>query len=166
MPKLIALPRFPFVATVAICLALVGGGLVLANLLNLAACPLCILQRMLYLLLALIAAIGSAVGQATARRIIAAAMTAVAATGIFVAGYQVWIQRFARDTNCVADAPWWEQWVDWASEHVPMLFQVSGLCSEQPWRLLGLSIAEWSLLAFSTLLALALFALFRKYPAS
>ncbi|MDO9601355.1 MAG: disulfide bond formation protein B, partial [Rhodocyclaceae bacterium] len=32
-------------------LALVGGGVVLAQTLNLAACPLCILQRMLYLLL-------------------------------------------------------------------------------------------------------------------
>jgi disulfide bond formation protein DsbB len=34
-------------------LGLVAGGVVLAQTMNLAACPLCILQRMLYLLLAL-----------------------------------------------------------------------------------------------------------------
>ena len=166
MHKLIAHPRFPFVVAACICLGLVGGGLVLANLMNLAACPLCIVQRMLYLLLALVAGVGSVVAQTTARRGAAAVAAVIAATGVFVAGYQVWIQRFATDTNCSANAPWWERFVDWAGEQSPLLFQANGLCSDPAWRFLSLSIAEWSLLAFSFLLALALFAAFRKSPAT
>lgn len=161
MKKLLAHPRFPFAAAAAVGVGLVVGGVILARLLNLAACPLCILQRMIYLLVALIGLMGLVVARPLPRRFVALAMAAAAATGAFVAGYQIWIQRFARETNCVADAPWWEQMVDWASEHIPLLFQVSGLCSEVPWKLLGLSIAEWSAIAFTALFALALFAAFR-----
>ncbi len=162
MNKFLLQPRLPFAAAAAVSLALVGGGIVLAHLLNLAACPLCILQRMLYLLLALVGIGGLITVQPLARRLAALAMAAIAATGAFVAGYQIWIQRVAHDTNCVADAPWWEQLVDWAGQHLPLLFEVSGLCSERPWKLLGLSIAEWSLLAFSAMFALAVFAALRR----
>lgn len=166
MNKLLSHPRFPFAAAVAVSVSLVVGGVILAKLLNLAACPLCILQRMLYLLLAVVAGIGFVVAQPLPRRLVAVAMAAIAATGAFVASYQIWIQRFARDTNCVADMPWWEQLVNWAGERMPLLFQVSGLCSEPPWRFLGLSIAEWSLLAFTALFALALFTALRRATAS
>lgn len=167
MYKLVLQPRFPFIASAVICLALVGGGLILASLLNLAACPLCIIQRMLYLLLALVSIAGIAMNRnSIARRLLALDMALIAAVGIFVAGYQVWIQRFARETNCSADAPWWEKLVDWAGEKLPLLFQANGMCSDPAWKFLTLSIAEWSLLAFSTLLVLALIALFRKTPAS
>ncbi|MDD5247475.1 MAG: disulfide bond formation protein B [Rhodocyclaceae bacterium] len=162
MNKFVRNPRFPFAAAVVVSLSLVIGGVILAQLLNLAACPLCILQRMLYLLLALVGAGGLAAARPLARRFAALAMAAVAGTGAVVAGYQIWIQRFAHDTNCVANAPWWEQLVDWAGEKLPLLFGVSGLCSEPPWKLLGLSIAEWSLLAFSVLFGLAAFAALRK----
>jgi disulfide bond formation protein DsbB len=163
MNKLLAHPRFPFAAAAAVSVGLVVAGLLLAQLLNLAACPLCILQRMLYLLLAAVGVLGLLARRTFWRRLAAWLMAAVAATGAFVAAYQVWIQRFARDTNCVADTPWWEQLVDWASERLPLLFQVSGLCSEPGWKLFGLSIAEWSLLAFSGLLVLAVFAARRRY---
>ena len=158
MNKLLQHPRTPFAAAALVSLGLVGGGVLLAQLLNLAACPLCILQRMLYLLVALAGGLGLLVTRPLPRRLAALAMAAVAATGAFVAGYQIWIQRFAQETNCTANAPWWEQMVDWAGEKLPLLFGVSGLCSEPGWKLLGMTIAEWSLLAFSTLFAMALFA--------
>jgi disulfide bond formation protein DsbB len=114
---------------------------------------------MLYLLLGLIAGIGIAAAGSHSGRIGMALITAsVAGTGVFVAGYQVWIQRFAQDTNCAAQAPWWEQMVDWAGERIPFFFQANGLCSDPAWKFLGLSIAEWSLVAFTTMLALALLA--------
>ena len=165
MPPAFRHPRLPFVAICLISFGLVGGGLVMAQLLNLAACPLCILQRMLYLLLGLVAVIGIAAGHPLVRRVVAADAAAIAATGMFVAGYQVWIQRFSRDTNCSADAPWWERLVDWAGEQLPLLFQASGMCSDPAWKFLGLSIADWSLTAFAALLALALYAAVRRLPA-
>lgn len=156
-------PRALFVVACVMSFGLVGGGVLMAQLLNLAACPLCIIQRMLYLLLGLVAAFGIALAaRPLGRRIAAVAMAAVAATGLFVAGYQIWLQRFARDTKCAVDTPWWEQLVDWAGARLPLLFQPNGLCSDAAWKFLGLSIAEWSSMAFATLLALALAAAFAR----
>jgi disulfide bond formation protein DsbB len=46
-----------------------------------------------------------------------------------------------------------------------LLFEASGLCSEAGWKLLGLSIAEWSLVAFSSMTVAMLVAIFRRQPA-
>ena len=140
--------------------ALVAGGVVLAQTLNLAACPLCILQRMLYLLLALEAVLLLTLTQG--HRLLAVLMAATAATGAGIAGYQTWLQRFAQGISCGGGQPWWEQFVDWAGKQVPLLFQASGLCTETGWVFLGLSIAEWSLLFFSAMTLLALRALHQR----
>ncbi len=156
-------PRAPFAFALAAGLGLVLGGVLMAELLRLAACPLCIIQRMLYLLLALAAAAGLAAAERpAARRLVAIISAAIAATGAFVAGYQVWLQRFAEDTRCSSGYPWWERLVDWAGERVPLLFQPNGLCSDPAWKFLGLSIADYSLAIFSGFLALFLWALFRR----
>lgn len=143
-------------------LALVGGGVVLAQTLNLAACSLCILQRMLYLLLGIEALLLFLA--ARRHRLVALLMVVTAVTGVFIAGYQTWLQRFAQGISCGGGQPWWEQFVDWAGKQVPLLFEASGLCSEAGWAFLGLSIAEWSLLFFSTMTLLALRALLMSGP--
>lgn len=156
-------PRGLFTATGIVSLGLVGGGLILANTLNLAACPLCILQRMLYLLLAIEAiAAWMLAGSPLPRRGIAFVMAATALTGVGVAAYQTWLQRFAKNVSCTADQPWWESFVYWAGEQWPLMFEASGLCSEAGWRFLGLSIAEWSLVAFTAMSIAMLIALLRK----
>jgi disulfide bond formation protein DsbB len=142
---------------------LVSGGIVLAELFHLAACPLCIIQRALYLALSLVAAVGVAVAaRPVASHLVALLLAVVAATGVCVAGYQVWLQRFAPSTNCSPFPSWWEEMVDWAGEQVPVLFKASGLCSDPAWKFLGLSIAEWSLGCFVVFLLVALRALIRK----
>jgi protein dithiol:quinone oxidoreductase len=152
--RLLFTPRGLFAATGLAAVALVGGGLVLAHTMNLAACPLCILQRMLYLLLALEAVAawllaGSAL--ALPRRAAAFVMAATALAGVGIAGYQTWLQRFAKGASCTADQPWWEHFVNWAGSQWPLMFEASGLCSEAGWKFLGLSIAEWSLAAFTAM---------------
>jgi disulfide bond formation protein DsbB len=139
---------------------LVVASLVLARTLNLAACPLCILQRMLYLTLA----VESIAAFFLARKPVAGHLTIIlmsltSLTGASIAAYQTWLQRFAKDVSCVADQPWWERFVYWAGEQYPWLFEATGLCAEAGWKFLGLSIAEWSLLAFSALTIATLFAL-------
>ena len=135
----------------------------LAQTLNLAACPLCILQRMLYLLLALEAGAAWMFSGATLpRRLMALVMIATAATGVWIAAYQTWLQRFAKGVSCTADQPWWEHFVNWAGAQWPLMFEASGMCSEAGWKFLGLSIAEWSLMAFTTMTVAMLVALLRK----
>jgi len=160
-------PRGLFAATGLAAVGLVGGGMVLQQTLNIAACPLCILQRMLYLLLAFeaIAAwllAGSAQPNALSRRAAALVMTATALTGAGIAAYQTWLQRFAKGVSCTADQPWWESFVNWAGSQLPLLFEASGLCSEAGWKFLGLSIAEWSLIAFTSMTLAMLAAMLRK----
>ena len=165
--RLLFTPRGLFAATGLAAVGLVGGGLILAHTLNLAACPLCILQRMLYLLLALeaIAAwwlTGSAPARTLPRRLAASVMAATALTGVGVASYQTWLQRFAKGASCTADQPWWEHLVNWAGSQWPLMFEASGLCSEAGWKFIGLSIAEWSLVAFTSMTIAMLAALLRK----
>lgn len=150
-------PRLAFALSAIANGGLVAGGLVLAKTLNLAACPLCILQRMMYLTLCAIAIAALLLPRCRNSQIAAAGTSAIAAaTGAFIASYQVWLQRFATDVSCTANAPWWEEFVYWAGEKVPFIFEATGLCSEAGWKFLGLAIADWSLLAFSTTLILAL----------
>lgn len=151
--------RFPFLLGGTASLGLVVCGVLLAELMRLAACPLCIWQRMLYLLFGVLAFIGLACARnALACRVLAFLMACAAGAGAGVAGYQVWIQRFAPLTTCAGKEPWWEAFVRWAGEQAPLLFKASGLCSDPAWKFLDLSIADWSLLVFCSLFILALYA--------
>jgi disulfide bond formation protein DsbB len=155
--------RTPFLFVFGASLLLVFGGVLFSEFMRLAACPLCIIQRMLYLTLAIFAALGLAVAaRPLAARLVALLMTVAAGTGIFVAGYQVWIQRFAPETNCSPYPTWWEDMVDRAGEVVPILFKANGLCSDPAWKFLSLSIADWSLGCFTGFLLISLYALMRK----
>jgi disulfide bond formation protein DsbB len=161
--RLLFTPRGLFAATGLAAVGLVAGGLILAHTMNLAACPLCILQRMLYLLLALEAiAAWVLAGAVVQRRVAALLMLVTTITGVGIAAYQTWLQRWAKGVSCTADQPWWESFVNWAGSQWPLMFEASGLCSEAGWKFLGLSIAEWSLIAFSSMTIAMLIALLRK----
>lgn len=138
-------------------IGLFAAGVILGRALNLAACPLCILQRMAYLLLAFESAVAIAFLRSTLSvRLAALVMAATAALGAAIAGYQTWIQRFARDVSCTADQPWWEQFVNWAGTLAPLFFESTGLCNEAGWKFLSLSIAEWSLVIFTAMTCVAI----------
>ena len=156
-------PRAPFALALIISVGLVGGGVFLALTLHIAACPLCIAQRMLYLGVASAATLGLIAPRILFLQKTAALLMATAAiTGVGVAAWQTYLQRFAVETNCSGAMAWWEGLIDWAGERIPVLFYASGLCSEPGWKFLQLSIAEWSLLAFCFLSSLALYALLRR----
>ncbi len=132
--------------------ALVASGLVLARTMNLAACPLCILQRMLYLLAAFEVTLSLIIFRTQKTSFYIALLVATTTSlGVWIAAYQTWLQRFATDVSCSANQPWWERFVYWAGEQSPLLFEATGLCSEAGWKFLSLSIAEWSLLMFSAM---------------
>ncbi len=159
--RLVQTPRSEFIFLLLASLGLFGGSVVLGHTLRLDACPLCILQRMLCLALGLSATLGLLGFRYRTVRILAAFLMLASTTcGTFVAGYQTYIQRFANDVQCSGEAAWWELLVDWAGEHAPLFFQANGLCSESAWKFLGLSIAELSLIAFTALTLIAIYALF------
>jgi len=156
-------PRFPFASALVMGIAMVGGGVLLQQTLHIAACPLCISQRMLAMLLLSLAAIGLLLSNSRPGRIATLTLMLVTtAFGAFVAGYQTYLQRFSVDVQCSGQAAWWELLIDWAGEQIPILFYASGLCSDPAWKFIGLSIAEWSLVIFSALTVLILRSLQRR----
>lgn len=162
------LPNLPNNRTLFVLAALLGlgcffGGVVLGKFMHLAACPLCILQRMCYLGFGLLALSGiSLADQPLIRRINALPMLAVAGTGLYIAAYQSWLQWHPEAPSCTANTPWWENFVYWAGDQAPLFFFSSGMCSDPGFTLLGLTIANISSIVFTLLSALALVLLLKK----
>lgn len=155
--------RLSFAAFAAIGLGGFLSGVLLGNLLHLAACPLCILQRMLYLLLGTLALVGVFfAGKPLVSCLLTLLLMLAAGTGGVVAAYQSWIQLHPEGPSCTADSPWWERFVYWAGEQAPDLFLSSGMCTDPGFTLFGLSIANYSLLLFAVLFLAAVGILFQR----
>lgn len=153
-------PRGLFALGVAVPMVLVAVAVVLTLFFRVAACPLCIVQRMLYLAVALTSLFGLAFASRYAIRVIAAFFSAtLAAGGAAIAGYQIYLQRNPFAATCGDGTALWERMVEQAGQLLPALFKAEGLCSDGTWSLFGLSIVEWSFLAFGGLFVLGLLAL-------
>ena len=127
---------------------------------HIAACPLCVIQRLLYLAIAGASLCGLLVSSYFQRRFSAVLITLCSAVGATVASYQVYLQRNPFTATCGDGSAWWERMVDLFGNLIPLLFKAEGLCSDDSWSLLGLSMPEWSFLAFGGLLILGMTALF------
>lgn len=133
------------------CIGLVLASFVLTAQLHLHPCHLCILQRVLFLLLAGFALLAAAFSPRLTGRMIGVLALVTAAAGIGVAGYQVWLQAQPMDPfSCSSSIPELiEHLVDWLGRKAPDLFMATGLCQEVELTILKLSLAGWALVAFS-----------------
>ncbi|GIL06127.1 disulfide bond formation protein B [Betaproteobacteria bacterium PRO7] len=134
-------------------LLLVVAAVALTEWLQLNPCPLCIFQRVLDLALAaLLLGAAALPARARAMRGLFAAALLVASAGVAVAGYQSWIQFSPPQLSCgpAAQGPI-EQLVAWLGERVPLLFLATGSCESTELSILGLSLANWSLVAYLAL---------------
>ena len=137
------------------CLGLVAVGMELQALLRLSPCPLCIFQRLLYIVIGSIGLVGVLVP--VARPLWAGLAAVLALLGVGVAGYQTWMQAYPHlapecsftDPNAI------ERLVDWLGMQMPSLFLATGFCSSREWEFLGLSMANWSLLIFAGIVGYA-----------
>ena len=138
---------------------LLGCGYYLQYFENQDPCPLCLVQRAFYYLVLVTFAVAAVHDPAkrtvNATYCVAAAVFALG--GAAVAARHVWLQHLPADQvpACGPD-------LYFMLENLPLartlekLFMSTGQCAEVNWRLLGLSIAEWSLAWF---VALTLYAL-------
>ncbi|MEW5890291.1 MAG: disulfide bond formation protein B [Pseudomonadota bacterium] len=127
--------------------------------LDLLPCPLCVMQRIAYLLVgftALAAAVHRPNG--AGRRVYGALMVLAALAGAGIAAWQVVltyrpelascaISPEERFLNALPLAAWW-----------PGMFEANGDCTKVDWTFLGLSVPELSLIAFLLLAAAAVIA--------
>ncbi|MBV5307956.1 disulfide bond formation protein B [Chromatium okenii] len=122
-------------------------------------CYLCIFQRLLFMVLALLAILATS-GIAQLTTFAGLLFIVVSAGGVSVAAYQSWLQWQPADTvSCVGGQPnLLEQLIEWLGEKVPALFLASGFCEDRGLVIFGLSLANLAGLVFSGALALALWA--------
>ncbi|MBS0352668.1 MAG: disulfide bond formation protein B [Proteobacteria bacterium] len=140
-------------ALFVVCSSLLAIGLYLQHVKGIEPCPMCIMQRYALLACGLIGLGAGLHNPATRGRYIWSALLAVAAlAGAGVAARQSWIQWYPPTVSeC---GPGLEYMLESfpLSSALPMIFRGAGDCSVVDWTFLGLSIANWSFLAFTTIL--------------
>jgi disulfide bond formation protein DsbB len=157
--------RTQFLLGFAACTGLLAYALYLQYHDGLFPCPLCTFQRGAYFLLALAFLAGGlhAPKGKAGRGAYGALALLAAGLGIAIAGRHVWLQHLPPDQvpACGPDLNFMLRAFP-LGDVVRRVLTGSGECATVDWRLLGLSMAEWSLLCFAALFAWAAWAAFRS----
>jgi disulfide bond formation protein DsbB len=159
MNPLAASARTLYVMIAVISFALIGIALVLQHVVGLAPCPLCIFQRIAYFVVGFLAAAAAALMPRRSARVLGVLVLLSALGGAGIAGRHVWLQMNPQSLSC---GPGLQTMLENfpLTDVLPKVFRGSGDCAEAGWTMLGLTIADWSLLWFVILSAATLVALF------
>ena len=142
--------RMFFLTVMFSCIALMVFGLYLEYVQGLEPCPLCVFQRIAYILIGLIALIGATHNPKDLFLVIYKFLIIITAiTGALIAGRQVWLQHLPAESvpECGPGLDYMLNVFPFA-DAIRMILSGSGECAEVQWRFIGLSIAEWSLIMF------------------
>jgi disulfide bond formation protein DsbB len=122
-------------------------------------CPLCILQRVAYLGIAIPCFL--AAGITPLRKLFHGLAVLSAAYGASVAAHQVWL-LYHPETSCGIDPL--ETWINQFQlvQGLPWLFKADGLCSANLPTILGLQVPEWSLFWLAVLFLYLTITFFKK----
>ncbi|WP_028226757.1 disulfide bond formation protein B [Paraburkholderia ferrariae] len=144
-----------------ICLALVGGALYLQYAEHEDPCPLCILQRYFFVLIAIFAFLGARLTSWRGVRLLELLAVLSAAGGIVAAAKLVWVQAFP-SFSCGFDTL--QPVVDGLppAHWLPGVFKVQGLCETVYPPILGVSMPAWSLIAFLCIFVVLAYSLWRN----
>ena len=125
-------------------------------------CPLCVVQRMAYWLVGLIALLAFLHNpQTLGRRMYSGLVALLASAGGAVAAHHVWVTQHPVAGGCRISpeeaflnalplAQWW-----------PRMFAANGDCALVSWEFLSLSIPHWSLISFALFAVLAVYLFWR-----
>jgi len=149
--------------------ALFGGGLIgfalfLQYVKHQDPCPLCMVQRVIFIVLLVVFAIAALQGpKRIGERIYAALISLLSLTGVGVAARHIWIQNLPKD-----QVPACGPGLDYMLDTMPLanvlkqLMHGSGECAEKGWTFLILGIPEWSLVCYIALGVWAVLIALRK----
>jgi disulfide bond formation protein DsbB len=151
--------RLGYVIGFAVCAGLLGFALYLQYFEGQEPCPLCILQRTVYMALVLVFLVAALHGPGrTGAMLYGWLLFIIASVGVAIAARHVWLQHLPKDRipECGPGLEYMLRKFS-ALRALEKVLAGSGECAEVSWRFVGLSIAEWSLF---WLLVLAGFALY------
>ena len=144
-------PRRGLLLVALTCLGLLAFGMYLQHVVGLEPCPMCIVQRYVMVLMMLLSALLAWAPKPTARVLAASLLVPLAGFGAFVAARQSWLQWFPPEVySCGRDFYGMVETFP-LKRAIPMIFRGSGDCTKIDWSFLGLSIANWSFIAFLVL---------------
>ncbi len=137
----------PLLAFVAIlCFGSIAAALVSQYAFGMEPCPWCILQRLIFAVIGVLALIGLAIRAATATRVVAVVGVLLALAGIAAA---VWQQSVAaKSASCNLTLA--DRIVGWTQldRLVPDAFEARASCADAAFSLLGVPYAIWSAVVF------------------
>ncbi|MBA1248973.1 MULTISPECIES: disulfide bond formation protein B [Pseudomonas] len=161
---LVTSPRFIFSLIAIACAVLMAAGLYLEHVLGLEPCPLCIVQRIFFIIAGILAFIAALHNPATrGQRVYAVLIFLSSALGAATAGRQVWLQTLPADQlpACLPSLDYMMQALPF-QDVVRLVLHGTADCAEVNWTLFGMSVPEWSLLAFTGFILLSIYQFFRR----
>lgn len=150
--------RQGYLAGFLVCAGLIAAALYLQYVVGEDPCPLCMLQRIGFIVLGLVFLVAAVHDPRRVGSLVYGCLLVLVATaGGAVAARHVWLQSLPKHL-----VPECGPGLDFILSRFPLskamdlILRGSGECAEQGWTFLGLSIAGWSLLWFVLLAALAI----------
>jgi len=154
-------PRRVWALICIACLGLLSFGLYLQHGLGLEPCPMCIVQRYAWVLIAVVSLLGALSPDGLAVWIVGGWTLALAGGGAYVAARQSWLQWYPPEVvSCGRDFYGMVETFP-LRQAIPMIFRGSGDCTAVDWTFLGGSIANWSFVCFVGVILLTLATLVR-----
>ncbi|EXF44201.1 disulfide bond formation protein [Pseudomonas sp. BAY1663] len=160
----LASPRSLFLLAFLGSALLIAVALYLEHVVGLVPCPLCIVQRICTIGFGLVCLVAAIHGPArVGRRIYAVLALLFVIAGGATAIRQIWLQSIPADQlpSCLPSLEYMMEALPF-QEIVRLVLHGTAECAEVNWTLLGLSIPEWSLLAFIGMAILCAWQLLRR----
>ena len=155
-------PRRIFVLIGLACIGMLAFSQYLQHVVGLEPCPMCIVQRYVFVLITLIAGLAGASSKRSIHLGGAMLLLLSAVFGAYVAARQSWLQWYPPEVqSCGRDFYGMIEAFP-LQRAIPMIFKGSGDCSKIDWTFLGGSIANWSFLCFGVFALLALALIWRQ----
>lgn len=142
---------------------IVAAAIVVSKLNNLIPCPLCIFQRIVFLILGIIGFIILIYPPINliARKLWVTLILLVSAIGAGIGSWQVYLQNAPPKISCGPELDYMLN--NWSiAKWLPAIFSGGGDCARIDWLFLGLSMPHWSAMAFYIVILCALFYLFSQ----
>ena len=155
-------PRRMLALICAVCIAMLAFGLYLQHVGGLEPCPMCIVQRYALVLVAVMAAFTAFAHRKGLLVAGAGLMVLLSGFGAFVAARQSFLQWYPpQEASCGRDLFGMIETFP-LKRVIPMIFKGSGDCTKIDWTFLGLSIANWSFVAFAGIALMGLLLVLRQ----